>query len=616
MVQIGEVLDNTYRIEEEIGHGGGGVVYRATHLRLQKQVVVKKILDRVVNDMDIRREVDVLKQLHHMYLPQVYDFFILNGQVFTVIDFVEGHDLKYYLDQGYVFPEEQLRLWLGQLCQVLTYMHTHQPPVIHGDVKPDNIMLTPQGNICLIDFNISLAGNQAKQLAGLSRKYAAPEQMEKAYRDRNVTVDHRVDIFCAGAAFYHLMTGQTIRDAFGNSMPPAQFRTTYSPGFVALIEKAMEERPSRRFQTAERMYHRLQHLKTLDHRYIRLRNGKLAAAALYAVFMILCAGCVFYGSRRITNEEYSTAFAQFEQEIEKESYGLACETGIDLLNTKKYQRLLEKNPAQKCNIFYALGTAFYEQEDFLNAVVYYKKAVESEDAPAEYHRDYARALAARKQYAKAENEIKKAARKGLSEDEADYVRAEIAYERQDYETAEDLLEQTMTSTHTVVMENSYLLQAKILCRQGRNQEAIQLLKSCRNQSKNILRMLGDCYLKDHSEEINYDAVISCYEKLCGMPYPAFEDRLNLAVLYGQNGQLEQSDALLGRLKAEYPKECRVYLQLALNACEAYQNNEAAGYTKIEHWYEKAKETYDAALADENTIYYMNELEKLLERLRE
>lgn len=80
MIQSGMVLDGIYRIIQEIGQGGTGIIYLAEHLRLHKKVVVKKIKDHFVGQVNGRAEVDILKRLHHSYLPQVYDFLVIGGQ--------------------------------------------------------------------------------------------------------------------------------------------------------------------------------------------------------------------------------------------------------------------------------------------------------------------------------------------------------------------------------------------------------------------------------------------------------------------------------------------------------------------------------------------------------
>ena len=121
----GEVLSGLYQVVDEIGKGGAGIIYRAYHLNLHKYVVVKKIKDNFVGVLNARGEVDILKSLHHTCLPQVYDFLQIGNDIYTVMDYIEGHDLKYYIDGGYRFEEAALWSWLAQLTDVLEYLHNH-----------------------------------------------------------------------------------------------------------------------------------------------------------------------------------------------------------------------------------------------------------------------------------------------------------------------------------------------------------------------------------------------------------------------------------------------------------------------------------------------------------
>lgn len=176
----GTILADTYEIIEEIGAGGGGIVFRARHLRLQTDVVVKKIKDEIRGKVKLRQEADILKRLKHPYLPRVYDFIETADGVYTVMDFIHGVDLDTALKKHGRCPQKQVRKWAEQLGEALAYLHSQKPPIIHSDIKPANIMLTKDGDVCLIDFNISLAmGGTMESAVGISAGFSPPEQ----YRD-------------------------------------------------------------------------------------------------------------------------------------------------------------------------------------------------------------------------------------------------------------------------------------------------------------------------------------------------------------------------------------------------------------------------------------------------
>jgi serine/threonine-protein kinase len=173
------LADTTYQIVSELGSGGGGVVYKAWHARLQKYVVLKRIKDEsgLLDPARKRAEVDILKNLRHTNLPQIYDFITDESGVYTVIDFIAGASFAELLSEGHRFSQKDVVAWAEKLSAALEYLHGQKPPVLHSDIKPANIMLTPEGDVCLIDFNVSLllTGERAEMIGG-SPGYASPEQ--------------------------------------------------------------------------------------------------------------------------------------------------------------------------------------------------------------------------------------------------------------------------------------------------------------------------------------------------------------------------------------------------------------------------------------------------------
>ena len=241
-------LSDTYQIIGIIGSGGCGDVYKAYHKNLKKYVVLKKIRTGVRNLMNSRREADVLKNLRHSCIPQVLDFLEINGEVYTVMDFIPGNTFRQYLDAGNVFPEKSVIKWAKQICSTLCYMHGQKPAIIHGDLKPANIMLMPDGNICLIDFNISaiLDGSQA-WVTGYTNGYAPPEQIEALnfnQRERDYRLwkksDPRSDIYSLGATLYHLVSGyKPMRDQQGRVRDIRETGARINIVFASIIMKCL-----------------------------------------------------------------------------------------------------------------------------------------------------------------------------------------------------------------------------------------------------------------------------------------------------------------------------------------------------------------------------------------
>ena len=185
---MSQIIAGMYEIDRQIGAGGGGVVYLGRHLRLDKQIVLKADKRRLSTDTEaLYREVNVLKDLSHTYIPQVYDFVQEDGIVYTVMDYIDGESLDKMLGRGEKPTQPQVIRWACQLLEALVYLHGRPPHgILHGDIKPANIMQRMNGNICLIDYNIALAlGEDGAVKVGFSRGYASPEHYGADYLSAN-----------------------------------------------------------------------------------------------------------------------------------------------------------------------------------------------------------------------------------------------------------------------------------------------------------------------------------------------------------------------------------------------------------------------------------------------
>ncbi len=148
-MEQGTRLNDTYVVLEQLGRGGGGVVYKAYHERLKTYVVVKQVREKVKGILDGRGEADILKKLKHTNLPQVYDFLEIDDEIYTVMDYVPGESLdKVVKRQGAIDPKKVYQ-WAVQLADALSYLHSQKPAIIHSDIKPANVMLTKRE--CLSD---------------------------------------------------------------------------------------------------------------------------------------------------------------------------------------------------------------------------------------------------------------------------------------------------------------------------------------------------------------------------------------------------------------------------------------------------------------------------------
>ncbi|MDO5132769.1 MAG: protein kinase [Eubacteriales bacterium] len=328
----GSSIGDTYLIRERIGAGSGGVVYLAWHRRLKKQVVLKKIKVPHRDIEENRREADILKQLRHSYLPGVIDFINVSGEVYTVMDYIEGESLQTRLRNGQRFSREESVKYVCQLLEALDYLHGQPIPVVHGDIKPSNIMLTPDGNICLIDFNISgyLTDNRML-VTGYTEGYASPEQ-ELAIREairsgrpvRPEAIDTRSDLFSAGAVLFTLLTGEKPGSEWAQ-MQLILEHERISDGIIQVLFRALRFRPEERYATAAEMLRELSNYKKLESGYKKkMMRGRIFVCAAAAVLILaFLAGAVILQSRRKGKEkEYQGTLASLEalaEDAERES---------------------------------------------------------------------------------------------------------------------------------------------------------------------------------------------------------------------------------------------------------------------------------------------------------
>lgn len=171
-------LEKDYEDIRPLGKKGGmGELYRARKRSLGVEVVIKKIKRQYKGRVDQENEANILKKLKHQYLPRIYDLITDDdGYVYTIMDLIPGQTLNEFVNKTGPVSQKLAYKWACQLCEVIVYLHRQAPPIIHCDIKPSNIMITPAGNICLIDFNTSLVYYDGALAIGTTAGYAAPEQ--------------------------------------------------------------------------------------------------------------------------------------------------------------------------------------------------------------------------------------------------------------------------------------------------------------------------------------------------------------------------------------------------------------------------------------------------------
>jgi len=251
------ILQKRYRIIENLGQGGMGSIYRAVDENLGVEVAVKENLFTTEEyARQFRLEAVILANLRHPNLPRVSDHFVVAGEgQYLVMDFIEGEDLRQRMERVGLLPEDEVIQVGAAMCDALDYLHSRKPPVLHRDIKPGNVKVSPDGHIYLVDFGLAkiIQGNQATTTGAraMTPGYSPPEQYGTA------RTDARTDIYSLGATLYAALTGVIPEDGLARAMDNAQLtplrkRTPdITRRLAAAIEKAMEIDPSDRYQTAE-----------------------------------------------------------------------------------------------------------------------------------------------------------------------------------------------------------------------------------------------------------------------------------------------------------------------------------------------------------------------------
>lgn len=258
----GVTLVNRYNIQEVIGIGGMGSVYRARDLHFPnvvKLVAVKEMINMAPDPLvrqtivqNFEREANILATLHHPAIPRIYDYFTHNDHSYLVLEFVHGKDLETVIqDTSGFLPEDQIISWAIQLCDVLDYLHGHKPdPIVFRDMKPSNVMINHSGDVVLVDFGIAktFQSGQKGTMIG-TEGYSPPEQ----YRGEATPL---ADIYSLGATLHHAATRRDPRlePPFSFAERPVRrINPNISVEFEAVINTALQYNPADRFQGASAM---------------------------------------------------------------------------------------------------------------------------------------------------------------------------------------------------------------------------------------------------------------------------------------------------------------------------------------------------------------------------
>jgi eukaryotic-like serine/threonine-protein kinase len=260
-LEPGQRLAERFTIERPLGAGGMGAVYLARDERLGERVALKIIhgmalIDPAAGDR-LRREASAARRISHANVVKIFDVGDDQGHLFLSMEYVEGQSLADLIRKHGTLPIDRVRAYLRDLCEGLAAAHAEG--VIHRDLKPGNVIVTPDQRAKLIDFGLArianLEGMTATGMLLGTPEYMAPEQIKGG------RLDARTDLYALGALAYHALTGRppfvgatpiavSLAQATEDPIPPSQLRPGLAPEWDAFVLRALAKDPLGRFESA------------------------------------------------------------------------------------------------------------------------------------------------------------------------------------------------------------------------------------------------------------------------------------------------------------------------------------------------------------------------------
>ena len=263
-LQPGTILVNRYRIARLLSLGGCSIVYRAWDLKSNQAVALKQNLDNSPQVVaQFQREAEILVKLKHPNLPRVFDWFQDQGSSFLVMEYIEGENLHDLLVKSGIQPFTTVMSWLEVICDALSYLHSRQPAVIHGDIMPRNLILMPPDSrlviltdasrLVLVDFGISKTADPLLRTATSGRAVSPPYSPLEQYGSAGI--DQRSDQYALAVTTFVLLTGVEPPEALERLMGTPMPETGLAPEVEKVLFKAMFLMKDGRYADIQDYYH-------------------------------------------------------------------------------------------------------------------------------------------------------------------------------------------------------------------------------------------------------------------------------------------------------------------------------------------------------------------------
>ena len=316
-----QLIANRYKLKEIVGEGSYSIVFRGFDTDNEKYVAIKELKSSGMTNEEAQEahdlffnELNILKSLDHRSIPKVYDFFLFEERYYLVMEWIQGKNLlEIYKSKGRFTQFEALK-YMEELADVLAYMQDEGRDVVYKDIKPSNIIVSPDGTLKLIDFGTSrrYSPDKKKDTHVLGTPgYAPPE----AYTETQT--DFSADIYSFGATFFHLSTGKEPVDFKFKFPPPKKFNPKLSDRFSNIITDCLKSR-DKRIPDAKELLKRVKGLQDSFFKYIKPDNLpqktcsfiKQADSLMAAIFIIVPL-ILYFMATIITTETYHPTIMLF-----------------------------------------------------------------------------------------------------------------------------------------------------------------------------------------------------------------------------------------------------------------------------------------------------------------
>ena len=640
------IISTRYKPIGKIGEGSGGTIYKFRDLNLDMDVVFKEIKHSNVAKDYLYKEANILKNVSSPYLPKVFNSVQIEDMFFTVMEFIPGYSFSNLLDMKTEFSQKEILKWSLQLCEAIEILHNQQPPVLHCDIKPANIMLRENGNICLIDFNISMSLSDKKYI-GYSDGYSSPELIESITTSNIRIVDERTDIYSLGATLYHIITGEKLKNDFNMEL----VRKCSSVEFAIILQKACENNPKDRYQSIKEMHNAFQHIHENNSAYISLlykqKRLKIFYLTGFVVSIILCLASIGVIRQDKLNQYFKLVDKQIEYRIEgkfDEEINIFKEASEMIpSNLQSYYQnaysLYEQGNYEDCilfiknqilgnekikdgqeneeNVYYLMADSYYQLKEYENSINIYTELMKMKNLDALFYRDYAITLAYNGQIKVANEKLDEAIARGLTEDSIYYAKSEMENALGNLDLAIENMNKALALSNDInLKQHAYIA----LSNYYRSKSDLENVKMILEKAHNNLPIEKQIQILESLDQVNIDlanrtsnntfryAAIDYLNIVIEQGWDSYQTYDNLVLLYEKSENYTQSLNVLKKMKSIYGEDYNYFKRLAFIEVELQNLNdlEDRNYEVFKEYYRKANSLYkgqdDQEMSVLKTVY--------------